>query len=311
MEINKNTISDDEINFQEIFGIISEKVLSIIFITCISLVLSLVFAISSPNKYISSSLLASNGKNNSLSSSLSGFSGLAGIAGISLPQQSASKSDEAIERIKSYNFFNTNILPFIKLEDLLAAEDWDNYSNKVLYNASVFNSEDNKWIRKAKYPKKTIPSSQEAYKKYKEIINISQDKNTDFILVSVEHISPNLAKNWVDLIVKNINIEMRKIDQTTSSDAIKFLNESYENTKANELKQIISKLLESQMQNLMLSSSREDYIFTIIQPAVVPEEKSSPNRLLIILLGILFGLFLGIFLVVTSFYWKKNSMESN
>lgn len=311
MEINKNTISDDEINFQEIFGIISEKVLSIIFITCISLVLSLVFAISSPNKYISSSLLASNGKNNSLSSSLSGFSGLAGIAGISLPQQSASKSDEAIERIKSYNFFNTNILPFIKLEDLLAAEDWDNYSNKVLYNASVFNSEDNKWIRKAKYPKKTIPSGQEAYKKYKEIINISQDKNTDFILVSVEHISPNLAKNWVDLIVKNINIEMRKIDQTTSSDAIKFLNESYENTKANELKQIISKLLESQMQNLMLSSSREDYIFTIIQPAVVPEEKSSPNRLLIILLGILFGLFLGIFLVVTSFYWKKNSMESN
>lgn len=311
MEINKNTISNDEINFQEIFGIISEKALSIIFITCIVLVFSLVFAISSPNKYISSSLLASTGKNNSLSSSLSGFSGLAGIAGISLPQQSASKSDEAIERIKSYNFFNTNILPFIKLEDLLAAESWDNYSNKVLYNTSVYNSEDNKWIRKAKYPKKTIPSSQEAFKKYKEIINISQDKNTDFILVSVEHISPNLAKNWVDLIVKNINIEMRKIDQITSSDAIKFLNESYENTKANELKQIISKLLESQMQNLMLSSSREDYIFTIIQPAVVPEEKSSPNRLLIILLGTLFGLFLGTFLVVTSFYWKKNSMESN
>jgi uncharacterized protein involved in exopolysaccharide biosynthesis len=311
MEINKNTISDDEINFREILGIISEKVLSIIFITCIALVFSLVFAISSPNKYISSSLLASTDKNNSLSSSLSGFSGLAGMAGISLPQQSASKSDEAIERIKSYNFFNTNILPFIKLEDLLAAEGWDNYSDKVLYNPSVFNYEDNKWIRKVKYPKKTIPSSQEAYKKYKEIINISQDKNTDFILVSVEHISPNLAKNWVDLIVKNINIEMRKIDQTTSSDAIKFLNESYENTKANELKLIISKLLESQMQNLMLSSSREDYIFTIIQPAVVPEEKSSPNRLLIILLGIIFGLFLGIFLVVTSFYWKKNSMESN
>lgn len=154
MEINKNTISDDEINFREILGIISEKVLSIIFITCIALVFSLVFAISSPNKYISSSLLASTDKNNSLSSSLSGFSGLAGMAGISLPQQSASKSDEAIERIKSYNFFNTNILPFIKLEDLLAAEGWDNYSDKVLYNPSVFNYEDNKWIRKVSIQKK-------------------------------------------------------------------------------------------------------------------------------------------------------------
>ena len=92
------------------------------------------------------------------------------------------------------------------------------------------------------------------FDEYLEIIDISEDKNTGFISLSVSHRSPHIAKQWLDIIITNINESMREFDKNTSEDAILFLNKRAETIRLTELKQAIATLLESQMQTLMMAS---------------------------------------------------------
>lgn len=287
-------IPNDEININEFFKIIFRYKLSSLIIIITSTVISLYIAISSPNKYISSAILVSNYENGSSSSSISGLSGLAGMAGISLPNEPIDKSVEAIERIKSFDFFSNHFIPNIELPILYASKDWDRSKNKLIYDSNIYDASSEKWTRGPGINKKAEPSLQEAYIKYKRILAITRNEKTNFIELSVEHYSPFIAKEWVDLIVKNINLEMKLIDQRTSSESINYLNKISNETNIYELKQVINTLLEKQMQNLMLSSSRDDYIFTEIQKAIVPELKSHPKRSVILILGFIAGVFLSV-----------------
>ena len=59
-----------------------------------------------PAKYLHfNALLAPTGEEETLGKKLGGYSSLAGIAGINISSERGSKSKEAIERIKSYDFF--------------------------------------------------------------------------------------------------------------------------------------------------------------------------------------------------------------
>ena len=90
---------------------------------------------------------------------------------------------------------------------------------------------------------------------------------------------------------------MRLEDIELSKSYIDFLNESQNSTNVQSLREVASQLLESQMQTLMLASSNEAYIFKIIDSPVVPEEKFSPNRPLIVIIGTIFGVIFSIFFV--------------
>lgn len=295
---------NDEININEFIKIILRYKLSSLIIITISIIISLYVAISSPNKYISSAILVSNNDNNSSTSSISGLSGLAGMAGISLPNEPIDKSVEAIERIRSFDFFAKNFIPNIDLINLFAVKDWDRSKNEFVYYSNIYDASSEKWTRSPGINNKPEPTLQEAYIKYKEILTISRDDKTNFIQLSVEHYSPFIAKEWVDLIVKNINLEMKLIDQKRSSESINFLNKISSETNIFELKQVISTLLEKQMQNFMLSSSRDDYIFSEIQTALVPELKSSPKRSVILILGFLCGIFLSVLFSLAKHFTK-------
>ncbi len=254
--------------------------------------------------YKSSSLLAPTSQDESLSSSLGGLSSLAGIAGVSLPAGSISDSQIAVKRIESFEFFSKNFLPSIKLEDLMAEKKWIPQENKLIYDKDIFDESSNKWVRKVSYPKKTIPSSQEAFKEFKKALSINQDEETGLVYLSIEHISPHVAKEWMDVIIYNINECMREIDKEDAQNSINFLSDSIKTTNSQSIKLVFSKLMESQMQTLMLASSNEDYIFKTINSPIVPEEKSGPNRAFICIVGTLFGFIFSIILVLIQHFRK-------
>ena len=58
------------------------------------------------------------------------------------------------------------------------------------------------------------------------------------------------------------------------------------------------------MQTLMLASSSKAYIFKTIESPVVPEEKSAPNRPLILLLGLILGTIFSMFIISIKFLEK-------
>jgi len=289
-ENNNSNSLDNEIDLAELFNIIWNKKLFISIFTSIAALISVLYALYLPNIYTSSSLLAPTTEDNSLSSQLGSFSGLAGLAGVSLPAGTISNSQIAVKRIESFEFFSKYFLPNIKLEDLMAVDEWDAKNNSLIYDDSEFNSTSNEWSRK--------PSDQKAYKEYKRALSISQEELTGLVYLSMKHKSPVVAQNWVDTIIYNINECMREIDKQDAQNSIDFLNESLKNTNSQSIKVVFAKLMESQMQTLMLASSNDAYVFKTINSPIVPEDKSSPSRALICILGTLLGGILSILIVL-------------
>jgi uncharacterized protein involved in exopolysaccharide biosynthesis len=61
-----------------------------------------------------------------------------------------------------------------------------------------------------------------------------------------------------------------------------------------ELRQALYTLIETEIKKVMIAQGSEEYAFKVIDPARVAEEKSSPRRALITLVGAFAGLMLGI-----------------
>jgi len=294
---NLDIISRDEINLKELFSVLWSRKVLIASITTMFAIVSISYSLLLPNIYESKALLAPAMPEDSLANKLGGYSSLAGIAGISLPADSGSKSTEAIERIKSYDFFVNQFIPHIEFKNLVAAKEWNQINNSISYDKNIFDNATSRWTRKINYPRLAKPSYQEAYEIYKKILKISEDKKTSFVSLSIEHRSPYISEKWTKLIILNINDHMRDIDKALADSSIVFLTSTSTNTNLAEIKRSISNLIEKQIQVLTLTEANKDYVFKLISSPVVPEKSTKPSRLIICILGTILGF---IFSICTS-----------
>lgn len=299
-----------EIDLKELFLIIWNKKIFLFLFTIIFSLSSVFYALSLPNIYTSVSVLSSTSSDDSLGGQFQDYSTLAGIAGISIPSSNDNKTYEAIERIKSFDFFEEQFLPYIDLKNLVASKNWDQIGNKIIYDKKIFDEKSNKWVRDFKFPRGLIPSNQEAYEEYKKIIDISKDKSTSFITIKVNHVSPFVAQKWAKLIINNINDHMRELDKTVARDSINFLNSSSEKIQLFELKEVISSLLEGQMRVLTLAEANQHYVLKPISSPMAPEIKSGPSRSIICIIGSIVGFIFGIIIILTFHYYKFTKEES-
>jgi hypothetical protein len=301
-----SAINTNEIDLYQIFSIIWGKKIIIVFITFLFGVASIFGALNLPNVYKSQVLLMPKESQSGMGGVLDSYSGMAGLAGISLPSgDSGSKSKEAISRIKSFEFFSNNFLPNIALEDLLAAKEWNPVTNKLAYDEDVFNNKSGKWLREVSFPKSVKPSPQEAFITFNEIMNISEDPKTSFISLSIKHISPLIAKQWVELIIIEIDQEMRKIDKNKASRSIEYLNSVYATASYGEIKKSLSSLQQEQIKQLMMIEADKNYVFKVLDSPIAPELKSEPKRASIVILVTLFGFLCSIFFTLTYSYLRK------
>ena len=296
---------DDEIDLRNIFSIIWNKKLFILSFTSIFAIYSVVYALSIPNVYTSSALLAPASNNSSASSQAGQLSGM-GLLGLNVSGNSNSKTQEAVERIKSFQFFSEYFLPNIQLENMMALESWNPNENTLIYDKSLFNVKTKKWTRDVSFPTKIKPSDQEVFEEvYKKILRVSVNKSQGFITLSIDHKSPFIAKKWLNIIILNINESMRELDKEDAQNSINFLNESIKSTTVKSLRDVISTLLENQMQTLMLTYSQKDYIFKAIESPIAPEKKSGPTRYLICILYTFIGGMLSLIAVLVNHYRKS------
>lgn len=287
-EINKQ--DTDEIDLYAVFLELWNKKTLIGLLTSLAAILSIIYSLSLQNVYISQSQLVPARQNDSFSSNFGSLASLGSIAGVSMPASNISKSQEAVERIKSFEFFSKHFLPKIKLENIIAVKKWLPNENILIYEEALFSDRDKKWLQGK-------PSDQEAYKIYKKIMVINEDIKTSFVTVSIEHKSPIIAKRWVDLIISQINESMRISDSNEAKEYINFLSEASQSANIKSLKEVLASLLEDQMQVLMLASSNDNYVFKTIDSAIVPEQKAGPSRAIICILGTLLGLMLSFVII--------------
>jgi uncharacterized protein involved in exopolysaccharide biosynthesis len=69
-------------------------------------------------------------------------------------------------------------------------------------------------------------------------------------------------------------------------------------------------IVEEQTKSLMLAEVQEEFIFKVVDPAVVPELKAGPKRALICVLGTLLGGILGVVIALIRFAFRNEDDEN-
>lgn len=239
----------------------------------------------------------------SSNSSLGAIAAISGFSG-----SGADKGEYVMAVIKSRRFLETLLDNEGVLENLMAVESFDEESKSIEYNG-FYDDETKQWSR----PKKTLllsllgknfitdkPTLLEAHEKYKNIVSIYQDRQDKFIRISVTHMSPIFANDLLTLIVSNLNSIESKKDFLESREALDYLYEELDSSIL--IRDATSKLIESQLQKQMLTQISDDYLLQYIDRSYIPERKSSPSRLLFLIMGFFLGLFASFIYV---FFYKE------
>lgn len=306
-----NSTTYQDINLKELINVLWSGKITIIIITFLFAVFSVFYALSLPNKYTSATLLKVNnsGQNSSFSNIASQYGGLASITGISLPSSGSDKADYVMSSIKSREFIK-HLISFNGIkENLIAAKSFNPETQQILFNDKFYDSVNKKWIREPKKDRKTIPSHLEVHKMLKKSLFISQNKETGFILMNFEHISPIFAAEFLELIVTEINKVGKTKDLKEADEAMVYLNEQAINTDNTDLLRSITNLIEVQMKTKMLANIREEYLVEYIDAPFVPERKTSPTRSILCILITIFGGFISSLWVLSRHYiFNKNTI---
>ena len=194
----------NEIDLNDLLKIIWHNKFKVISLSLLAMLLSLVISLSVSNIYTSTAILKPKNAENSMPPSFGQLSSFASLGGIDLNSKNITKSDEAITRIKSFEFFSNNFIPNIRLENLVALDSWSYTNNQYTYNNDIYLPESDKWVREVKPPKSSKPSLQESYLIYKDTLKIFYEDENGFVQISMSNKSPLIAKRWVDIIIKEI-----------------------------------------------------------------------------------------------------------
>jgi hypothetical protein len=294
--------ADEEIDLRELYYVLIKGRWIIFSVTSFISIITLIYSLYLPNIYQSKTLLAPVDSSNNISGALKGYSSIASMAGISLPSGGgAGNSVKALKKLKTLSFFENKIMPNIFLPDLMAIKSWDNKTNTLIYDESIYKQTSDTWISNAN-SNKPKPSAQQSFNVFRGLINISEDSNTSFVTLAIKHESPFVAKEWTQLIVREINAFYREKDKLESQKAISYLNAQIAMTNLSEIKQVIAELIQQETQKLTLIEANQFYVFDYIDPPAVMEQKSEPSRSLICILGSLLGVILSIFIVLIRHY---------
>lgn len=296
----------DEIDLRELWRIIWSGKWIIISVTLIFAVVSVLYALSLPNIYKSEALLApAEDKSGGGLSGLAGqFGGLASLAGVNLGSGGNDKTALAIEVLKSRKFINKFIETREILIPLMSANGWD--GKNLIIDSDIYDEANERWVRKATPPLKSKPSSQEAYKAFMEILSVTEDKTGSFVSIGVEFYSPELAKHWVDWLVKDINREIKAREVAEAKKSIRYLSGQIEKTPIADMQAIFYELIEEQSKTIMFAEVRDEYVFKTIDDAISPELKSKPKRALICILGLILGGMLGVLYILVRHFLNSN-----
>lgn len=295
-EIEHRPLADDEIDLRELFTTLWCGKWIIIAFSFVFAVGSVIYALSLPNIYKAEAVLAPSEESSGGGLAAMGgqLGGLASLAGISLGAGESDKTTIALEILQSRAFLTELVEKHDILPEVMAVKEWSP-EHGIVFDEDSYDKTSKTWVREVKPPKQQKPTSWEYVIAFKEeLLQVSEDKEKGLVTISINHQSPDFSKKLVELLVQEINGEMRERDIVEAQSSLDYLNQELKTTNLSNMQQVFYQLIEKQTQTMMLANVRPEYIFQTIDPAVVPEEKSKPARALICILGTMLGGLLGI-----------------
>ena len=305
--LQNDTQYDDEIDLRELFGVLWAGKLKIIAITAVFAFVSVIYALSVPNQYKATALLApAQSDSSDLSGALGQLGGLASLAGVSVGGGESSEAQIAQEIMKSWSFIEGIIAENNIAVEVYAAEGWSKGSNELQINDGVYDTKNKQWLVENESGVTGPPSSWNLFQAFSGRLAVSEDKKSGLVSVSIEYYSPQIAKQWLDMYVAAINARMQQRQMAKVTNNINYLQAQIEKTSIAEMREVFYTIIEEQTKNKMLAEASPEYAFVTVSPSMVPEKKSQPQRALICILGTLLGGMLSMLIVLVTHYARKS-----
>ena len=209
------------------------------------------------------------------------FGGLAALAGVHL-QDGDRETQEALAVLQSRQFterffHDANALP------VFFPHEW--------------NREQRRWRDPAH-----VPGMGRAFRKFdRDVRRVIESKKTGLITLQIDWTDPVTAASWANLLVTQLNAEMRARAIANSDKSVAFLERELASTTVVEVRGAVNHLIEAQIKQRMLASVNEDYAFQVVDRAIAPDrdEPVSPNKLVYAIGGAFAGALVGALLVLS------------
>ncbi|MCP5382472.1 MAG: hypothetical protein H6912_08880 [Kordiimonadaceae bacterium] len=302
-------IENDEIDLIALWKIVWSAKVHLISITLLFAILSVLFALYLPNIYrADTTLFPVEGYSQSTGGGLGGgLKDIASLAGVNVGSNESPKTVLALELLESRKF----IIEFInnhKIKPtLMALEKWDKETGSETYNEEIYNIETKKWLVDQDTKLSLEPTDLKTYDIFKNSLMITPDVDSSVVKVSLDFISPVRSKEWLDLLIKDLNAKVRNDDIEIADKSIKFLEQKLEETQVADIRRIFFSLIEEQMRKKLLAETMEEYVFNTIDPPVVSEKNVSPKRALICILGTFLGGLIGLIYIFIRYLFVRES----
>jgi uncharacterized protein involved in exopolysaccharide biosynthesis len=217
---------------------------------------------------------------------LSGLSGLADLAGVNL--SGGASVDQSIALMTSRQFTDQFILDE-RVREALYPELWD--PSKNTWRSRKSHASIVSWIqeRLGTAPPDVIsindggPSLWKTEKRFGGLRSITLDKKTSLITLTIDWRDPAIAAKWANDMVSRLNLHARDRAIAEANRSLEYLNGELSKTHVLEMEQTIYKLIEREMRTNVSAHVHDEYAFRVLDPAVPPEERAFPKRVLITL----------------------------
>ena len=266
--IERQDLSEEEIRLAELWNIVWSGKWRIIGVTFVFAVLSVVYALVATEWFRAEALLAPAEERN-VAPLQTQLGGIAALAGLSI---GSGDTVEAVATLKSRDFARE----FIEDHGLLTvlfADDWDAAGQR--------------WL--ADDPREQ-PDMRDAVQYFHDhILRVSEDRATSLVTLAIEWTDPVVAAEWASVLVDRLNARMRERALEEAETNVTYLQEELAKTNVVTLQQAVGRLLESELQKLMLARGTQEFAFRIIDSAEPPKQRVRPKRTLVAIFGTLAG----------------------
>lgn len=278
------------LDIREIWRVLWRSKYLIIAVTVAFTLVSIAYALLATQWFKAEIVLVPAGRDHGLAAQLGGradLASLASLAGVDLSDRG--DNAEALAVLRSRDFARSfieerNLLP------VLFADKWDAAAKR--------------W--KGGDPKKW-PDERDGVRYFnRAICRVVEDKKLGLVILSIEWKDRGMAAEWANALVARANERMRQRTLAESQENVKFLRDELSATNVVSLQQSISRLLENELQTLMLARGNKEFAFRVVDRANVPKWRSWPKRTLIVALATIGGGIFSVLLVLVLSALREN-----
>jgi uncharacterized protein involved in exopolysaccharide biosynthesis len=277
---------EDQIDLFELIRTLLNGWKTIVTFTILCPVIATLYSLKAPEIFKAETLLAPVQEENAANNpSLGQLGGFAAMAGVSMP------SDSTVQRVLATLRSRDFVKKYISKRNLLP----------MLFD-DLWDEEKKAWKLG---PDEVAPTVESGFSVLRDSIEVVEDKTTGLISVSVFWTDPNLAAEWANDLVDQLNEQMRAQAIEDSKNRMVYLEQELAKTSLQDMRRVLYNLLESENQKAMLANVNVDFALEVIDPAVVPSIRQSPNRKSFVIMGMAGGFFLSVFIIFFLQFLKK------